>query len=344
MNGKNNIKMIKKMIKKVSIIGFGSWGIALSLQLNRNGCEVTAWQRSSAKNDEIRAVGCSREYLPGVPIPKEIILTSDFKDLSGADVVIFAAGSGATFELAKMYAPLWTKDQILVSASKGLESGKRLSETIALAIPGANIAVISGPCHAEELASGLASAYVAASLDVNTSKTIQDTLMSTAFRVYTNPDIIGVELGGAFKNCIAIAVGLSDGLGHGDNARAALITRGIAEISRLGVAMGAKPETFSGLAGTGDLIVTCTSKHSRNLRLGQLIGKGKTLQEALAEIRMIVEGVNTVKQALDLAQKYGVRMPIITELHKVLFENKAPELTARALMERDKTSEKELYW
>jgi len=331
--------------RKVSVLGFGSWGIALALHLNKNGHRVTAWQRSAEKCEAIRKTGESSEYLPGIPIPREIALTSDMAHAAGSDIIIFAAGSMAAREIAGLLKPYWNKSQILVSASKGLEPGTnlRLSEVILDVIPGARAAAMSGPCHAEELTRGIASAYVAASPDANVAETIQDIFMSREFRIYTNPDIIGVEIGGALKNCIAVSVGLSDGLGNGDNTRAVLITRGIVEMSRLGVAMGAKLETFSGLAGIGDLVVTCTSNHSRNRRAGYLMGQGKTLAEALAEIKMIVEGVNTAGPALAFAREHNIPMPITTEVYKVLFEGKDPRLTTRALMERDRTSERVLY-
>jgi glycerol-3-phosphate dehydrogenase (NAD(P)+) len=209
-------------------------------------------------------------------------------------------------------------------------------------MPDARVAAMSGPCHAEELSSGIASAYVAASPCKETACVIQDVFMSKEFRIYTNPDIIGVELGGALKNCIAMAVGICDGMGYGDNARAMLITRGSVEISRLGVAMGANLETFSGLSGIGDLVVTCTSSHSRNKRAGYYIGRGMPLDEALKEVRMIVEAVNTVGPALAFAKKYNVAMPITEELHKILYEGKDPKMTVKSLMGREKTDERVL--
>ena len=335
--------------KKVSVLGFGSWGIALSLQLHRNGHKVTAWQRDFEKCEKIRKNGMSEEYLPGVRIPEGITITSCMEQAAGADVVIFAAGSKATRDLAIMYKPFWEEGKIenkiespiMVSASKGLEPGTnlRMSEVLGELLPGALIGVMSGPCHAEELAQEAPTAYVAASPVESVAVCLQDLFMSKAFRVYTNSDIIGVELGGALKNCIAIAVGVGDGLGHGDNARAAAITRGIAEMSRLGVAMGAKPETFSGLTGIGDLVVTCTSPHSRNRRAGYLLGKGMSLDEVLNEVRMLVEGVNTAKPALDFARQHQVPIPIIEELNKILFEGRDPKLTVQALMERGKAAE-----
>jgi len=331
--------------KKIAVLGFGSWGIALAIQLFKNGHSIIAWQRSKEKCGQILANGESLEYLPGVPIPREIAITNDMSLTAAADIIILAAGSMATRNVLKQFKPYWNADQIFVSASKGLEPGTnlRLTEVISEVLPGARVSALSGPCHAEELSREKASAYVAASTILDVAETIQDVLMSKKFRIYTNTDIIGVELGGAFKNCIAMAVGISDGMGNGDNARAALITRGIVEMSRLGVAMGAKLETFSGLTGIGDLVVTCTSEHSRNRRAGFLLGQGMSLDEALKEIRMIVEGVNTAAPALAFARQYGVPMPIIDEVYKVMFEGKDPNLTVQALMERNRRSERVLY-
>jgi len=332
-------------IKNISVLGFGSWGIALALQLYKNGYNVTAYQRSREKCERIRADGVSAEYLPGTKIPPEIKLTSDIADTAGSDMVIFTAGSKATRELAERIKPFAAENQIFVNASKGLEPGtnKRMSEVIKDVIPGAvRVAAMSGPCHAEELCAGIASAYVAASPDPETAKAIQNVFMSKEFRIYTNPDIIGVELGGALKQCIAMSVGICDGMGYGDNTRAVLITRGIVEISRLGLAMGAKIETFSGLSGIGDLVVTCTSELSRNKRAGFYIGQGMSLQEALDKVKMIVEAVNNVGPALAFAKKHNIEMPITEELYKVLYEGKDPKMTVKSLMERDRTDERVL--
>lgn len=325
---------------RILLLGFGSWGMALALHIHRNGHRVAAWMRDADKCARIKKHGVSEEYLPGVRIG-EIELCSRLEAVAPADVVIFAAGSKATRALAEMYRPFWKPEQILVSASKGLEPGtnKRLSQVVLDVLPEGRVVAISGPCHAEELVGGAASAYVAASDEAAAAEAVQDLMMSKSFRVYTNPDIIGVELGGALKNCIAISVGICDGMGHGDNARAALITRGIAEISRLGVAMGARPETFSGLTGIGDLVVTCTSSHSRNRRAGYLLGQGLTLREVQDEIRMIVEGVNTAAPALTFAKQLNVHIPIITELNQILYEGKDPKTSVKDLMERDKRAE-----
>jgi glycerol-3-phosphate dehydrogenase (NAD(P)+) len=262
-------------------------------------------------------------------------------ETAGVDIVVFAAGAASVRTVAAAYRSFYKPGQILLSVSKGLEPGTnlRLSEVIASVIPEARIAAFSGPCHAEELSKGLPSTYVASSNEPGVAEAVQDAFMSPEFRVYTNPDIIGVELGGALKNVIAIATGISDGLGNGDNIRAAIMTRGIVEIARLGLAMGARAETFGGLTGIGDLIATCTSAHSRNRRAGFYIGQGKSLEQALNEVHMLVEGVHTAKTALALARQLGVPMPITNEVNNVLFEGKDPGLTVQSLMERDRKSE-----
>ena len=323
-------------------MGFGSFGIALSLLLDRNGCEVTAWQRSAEKTEAVKKNRESAEYMPGIKIPESINLSSDIKEAAaGAKMIIFAVGSKSIRETSARLKGIVNKSQILINASKGLEPGTslRLSEVISQVFPDNPVAAISGPCHAEELARGMVSTHVASSVDIDIARQIQDVFMSPYFRVYTNPDIVGVELGGALKNVIALAAGISDGLGFGDNTKAALMTRGIVEISRLGTALGAKAETFSGLAGIGDLIVTCTSMHSRNRRAGILLGQGKSLEETLSEVHMIVEGVNTAKAALDYAKKTGVVMPITEEVNKVLFQGESPRKAVENLMLRQKTSE-----
>ncbi|MCL2407623.1 MAG: NAD(P)-dependent glycerol-3-phosphate dehydrogenase [Defluviitaleaceae bacterium] len=330
---------------KIAVLGFGSFGIALALQLYKNGHDIVAWQRNAEKCEFIKKNGYSAEYLPGVRIPAEIRLTADLADTANCDVILFTAGAKATRELAESFKPFWREGQILVSASKALEpsTNLRLSEVIKEVLNDACVAVISGPCHAEELVDGIVTAYVAAAENAGVACRIQDVFMSKDFRVYTNCDVIGVELGGALKNPIAMALGICDGMGFGHNTRAFSITRGIAEIARLGVAMGAKEETFYGLSGLGDLTLTCTSGMSRNWKAGYLIGQGRTLTEALAEIRMLVEAVHTIEPALAFARKYNVSMPIISELYEILYNGKNPRETVKTLMAREKTSERVLY-
>lgn len=333
-------------MKNITVLGFGSWGISLSLLFHKNGHCVTAWQRSPEKTSAADSLRECPEYLPGVKIPAGIKLTSDISEaVQEADILVFTVGSKATREVANLASPYLSKNQILVNASKGLEpqTNLRLSQVLSQIAPDNLVAVISGPCHAEELSRGIVTTYVASSEFTSVSEIIQEEFMSSEFRVYTNSDIIGVELGGALKNIMALAAGVADGLGFGDNTKAALMTRGIAEMSRLGVAMGAKPQTFSGLAGIGDLIVTCTSLHSRNRRAGILLGQGKSLKETLESVHMLVEGVNTAPVARLFAQKYNVSMPITEEINKVLFEGKNPRDAVESLMSREKTTENELF-
>ena len=263
------------------------------------------------------------------------------EDVKNSDMIVFAVPSKAVRETAKRFFPYVEENQIVVNVAKGIEEGSllRLSQIISEIIPFCKVAVLSGPSHAEEVGKGLVTACVAASEDIEIAEEVQKVFMNPVFRVYTNTDIIGVEIGGALKNLIALAAGISDGVGFGDNSKAALMTRGIVEISRLGVAMGGKAETFSGLSCVGDLIVTCTSKHSRNRMAGMLLGKGKSLEETLKEVHMVVEGVNTAKAAYDLSVKYNVNMPITKEIYDVLFFGQDTKQAVVNLMTRDKTAE-----
>lgn len=327
---------------KISVIGSGSWGTALAVLLNSNGHEVTIW---SFKEEEIEAIqrdGENKEFLPGVAIDKNIKLTVDEKTaVEGAEILVFATPSKFVRSISERFAPFVQDGQIIVNVAKGLEEETLylLSEVIEEVIPQAKVCVLSGPSHAEEVGRKLPTICVVASKDEKIARKIQDVFMNPVFRVYTNTDIVGVELGGALKNVIALSAGVVDGLGLGDNTKAALMTRGMEEISRLGMAMGANKETFLGLTGMGDLIVTCTSMHSRNRRAGILIGEGKTLTETLEEVHQVVEGVNTAKAAYLLAQKYNVSMPITEEVNRVLFEGKSAKQALMELMTRDKKVE-----
>ena len=321
---------------KVSVLGAGSWGTALSLLLCKNGHEVTLW---SALEDEVRMLCEKREHeskLPGVRLPEDMKITADLEDsLQDPDVAVLAVPSPFTRSTAHRMAPFVKKGQIIVNVAKGVT----LSEIISEEIPQADVCVLSGPSHAEEVGKGLPTTCVVSAEKRETAEYLQGIFMSPVFRVYTTPDILGVELGGALKNVIALAAGTADGLGYGDNTKAALITRGIAEISRLGTKMGARAETFYGLSGIGDLIVTCASVHSRNRKAGYLMGKGYTMQEAMDEVKMVVEGVYSARAAKSLAEKYQVEMPIIEEVNKVLFEDKPAADAVRDLMLRDKKVE-----
>lgn len=329
-------------MKKIGIIGAGSWGIALSLLLHKNGHKVTVW---SALEDEIIMLNEKREHadkLPGVKLPEDMIFTSDEKvAIEGADLLVLAVPSPFVRSTSKRIAPLIPDDMIIVNVAKGIEEAtlETLSEVIESEITNANVAVLSGPSHAEEVGRGLPTTCVVGARDKETAELIQDTFMSPVFRVYISPDILGIELGGSLKNVIALAAGMADGLGYGDNTKAALITRGIAEITRLGVAMGGSRDTFGGLSGIGDLIVTCASVHSRNRKAGMLIGQGYTMEEATKEVKMVVEGVYSAKAAIKLAEKYQVSMPIIEQVNAILFEGKKADEAVKDLMIRDKQIE-----
>lgn len=327
---------------KISVLGAGSWGTALAVLLYNNGHEVTLW---SALADEVKMLSEKREHetkLPGVRLPDNMEITTDLeKSLLDSDVAVLAVPSPFTRSTAHQMSSFTRKGQIVVNVAKGVEEHTlmTLSEIISEEIPQADVCVLSGPSHAEEVGKGIPTTCVVSAEKRETAEFLQGIFMSPVFRVYTTPDILGVELGGALKNVIALAAGTADGLGYGDNTKAALITRGIAEIARLGIKMGAKTETFYGLSGMGDLIVTCASVHSRNRKAGYLMGKGYTMKEAMDEVKMVVEGVYSAKAAKSLAEKYQVEMPIIEEVNKVLFENKPAAEAVQDLMLRDKKVE-----
>ncbi len=327
---------------KVSVIGSGGWGSAIAILLANNGHSVMLWSWKQEESDRLKADRENKEFLPGAKFPEGISCTADIKEaVEGSNLIVCASPSVATRNVAKSLAPHVKKGQILLNISKGIEEGTllRLSEVYKEEIPQAEVAAMSGPSHAEEVSRGLPTTNVVAAESEEIAAEIQNIFMTDVFRVYTSDDIIGVELGGALKNVIALCAGISDGLGFGDNTKAALMTRGLAEITRLGVAMGAKRETFAGLSGVGDLIVTCTSMHSRNRRAGILLGKGKSLSETLDEVHMVVEGVNTANAAYELSRKYNVPMPITEAAHKVLYENKPAREAVFELMLREKTIE-----
>ncbi len=327
---------------KIAVIGSGSWGTANAVMLAERGYNVFLWSWIQEETDRLCRDRENREFLPGIPFPENITCTHDETlCVDGADLIITAAPSPATRTTAKLLAPHVKAGQRMVNISKGLEEGSlmRLSEVYAEEIPQADISVMSGPSHAEEVSRRLPTTNVIASKSIETAKYIQDIMMSDMFRIYTSDDIIGVEMGGALKNIVALCAGVSDGLGYGDNTKAALMTRGLAEIARLGTAMGANRETFMGLSGLGDLIVTCTSMHSRNRRAGILLGQGKTLGETLKEVHMVVEGVNTAKAAYELAKLYSVEMPIVEEAYDVLFNGASARDSVLKLMTREKRGE-----
>lgn len=326
----------------IGIIGAGSWGIALALTLHENGHKVTVW---SVLADEVEMLRTKREHkekLPGVKLPEDIVFTTDLGLACGdKDLIVLAVPSPYTRSTAHLMADYVKKEQIIVSVAKGIEEKTldTLSDIIKEEIPFATVAVLSGPSHAEEVGRRIPTTCVVGAEEKKTAEYVQDIFMNEYFRVYTSPDVLGIELGGSLKNVVALAAGMADGLGYGDNTKAALITRGISEISRLGIKMGGRLETFAGLTGIGDLIVTCASMHSRNRRAGILIGQGKTMKEAMDEVKMVVEGVYSAKAAAALGEKYGVCLPIIEQVNQVLFYDKPAAEAVKDLMTRDRKAE-----
>lgn len=330
------------MKKKIAVLGAGSWGSALSLVLATNGHDVTLW---SIAEDEIKMLQEKHEHvdkLPGVKLPESISYTTDMNEaVSGKEFLILAVPSVFTRSTAKSMASYVKEGQIVVCVAKGIEEDTlmTLSEVVEQEIPVADVAVMCGPSHAEEVGRKLPTTVVAGAHKKATAEAVQDIFMNEVFRVYTSPDVLGMELGGSLKNVIALAAGMADGLGYGDNTKAALITRGITEMGRLALEMGAKYETLSGLTGIGDLIVTCESRHSRNRKAGMLMGQGYTMKQATDEVKMVVEGIYSAKAAIALAHKYQVDMPIIEEVNKVLFEDKPAKDAVKELMMRDRRAE-----
>ncbi len=329
-------------MEKIAVIGAGSWGIALAQLLANNGHDVTVW---SIIEDEIKMLEEKHEHvdkLPGVKLNDSIKYTTDLESAcDGKKILVLAVPSPFTRSTSASLKDVVKEGQIIVNVAKGVEEATlmTLSEIIEEEVPQAEVAVLSGPSHAEEVGRGLPTTIVVGSHKKDIAEYLQNTFMSDVFRVYTSPDVLGIELGAALKNVVALAAGIADGLGYGDNAKAALITRGISEIARLGMAMGGRFETFCGLTGIGDLIVTCASMHSRNRRAGILIGQGKTYDEAMSEVKMVVEGVYSAKAAIGLSKKYGIEIPIIEQVNAILFENKPASEAMKDLMGRDKKIE-----
>lgn len=323
----------------ITLIGAGSWGTAMAVHLAEAGRDVTLWARRSQLVEEIQETQRNSRYLPDIRIPDAVDITSDLEDAaSNAAVLAVAVPSQHLRGVAERLRPLLTKEQTLVSLSKGIENETLLTMSQVLeevlGNEATDIGVLYGPSHAEEVAEGRPTTVVAAAATSEVAETIQAAFMTKRLRVYVNTDVIGVEIGGSAKNVLAIAAGIGDGVGYGDNAKAALITRGIAEIRRLGLAMGARAQTFAGLAGIGDLIVTCMSEHSRNRYLGEQIGRGKTLTEVLDNMDMVAEGVRTTQSIHDLAAKYDLEMPITEAVYAILFENRRPHEMVEQLMTR----------
>lgn len=334
-------------MKKVSVIGAGSWGTAIAFVLAENGHDCLLWARRENQSSEITNDNTNNAYLPGVKLPENLTATSNLEvAVAHGETIIIAVPTKSIREVCSEIDAFLTKPKLFVHVAKGIEpdSLKRISEMITEELTPPNmkaIVALSGPSHAEEVVLRHPTTVTAASSDIEAAKEVQDLFMNNYFRVYTNNDIVGVEIGAALKNVIALAAGITDGLGYGDNAKAALITRGLAEISRLGVKMGAHPLTFSGLTGLGDLIVTCTSVHSRNWKAGNMLGQGNSLEDVISGMGMVIEGVRTAKAAHQLAMKYEVVMPLTEALYTVLFEEVPPKIVVDQLMNRMKKQEVE---
>lgn len=329
-------------MRKICVLGAGSWGTALSIVLSNNGHEVTVWSIDPEEVLMLKDYREQRDKLPGVMVPGTIAFTTDIElALKNVELVVCAVPSVFVRSTMKSAAPYIEENVIVVDVAKGIEDNtyKTMTEVIKEECPQARVAVLSGPSHAEEVGRKIPTTVVAGSKCKEVAELVQDTFMNDVFRVYTSPDVIGIELGGSLKNVIALAAGTVDGLGFGDNTKAALMTRGITEISRLVIAMGGHAETVTGLSGIGDLIVTCTSKHSRNRNAGFLIGQGKTYQEAMDEVKMVVEGVYSAKAALALGKKYNISMPIVEAVNAVLFDGADAREATKQLLIRDRTAE-----
>ena len=331
-------------MEKIGVIGAGSWGTALAILLNENGNDVTLWSHRETEAEHMRqSRECSK--LPGIKIPEAVEITSDLKQaVSGKKVLVMVGPSRCMRETAELLKECVAPGTYVISAAKGIEDETLFTMTDILeqVLPQTDVAVLSGPSHAEEVAKLLPTTCVIGAHTEETARFLQELFMGPMFRVYISSDMLGIELGGALKNVIALAAGIADGMGYGDNAKAALITRGSVEIGRLGIRMGGKPETFFGLTGIGDLIVTCASMHSRNRRAGILLGQGYTMKEAMKEVNMVVEGVYSAKAAMALARKYDTELPIIEQVNQILFEGKDPKKVVADLMLRDKKTENSL--
>ncbi len=329
---------------KISVIGSGGWGIALTILLHKNGHNLTIWSFDKKEAEELKINRQNKTKLPNILLPEDIKVTNNLKEaVDNKDILVLAVPSKAIRSVSKSLKDIIKDNQIIVNVAKGLEEDtlKTMTDIIEEELKEKNpqVAVLSGPSHAEEVGKGIPTTCVVSAHNKELTLYLQNIFMNPNFRVYTSPDMIGVEIGGALKNVIALAAGIADGLNYGDNTKAALITRGIKEISSLGVAMGGEQSTFYGLTGLGDLIVTCASMHSRNRRAGILLGQGKTLDEAIKEVNMVVEGVYSAKSALMAAKKYNIEIPIIEQVNAVLFENKNAAEAVNELMIRDKKLE-----
>ena len=329
---------------KISVIGSGGWGIALTILLHKNGHDLTIWSFDKKEAEELKKTRQNKTKLPNILLPEDVKVTDDLREaVDDKDILILAVPSKAIRSVSKSLKDIIKENQVIVNVAKGLEEDtlETMTDIIEEELKDKNpkVAVLSGPSHAEEVGRGIPTTCVVSAHNKELTLYLQNIFINPSFRVYTSPDMLGVEIGGALKNVIALAAGIADGLNYGDNTKAALITRGIKEISALGVAMGGEQSTFYGLTGLGDLIVTCASMHSRNRRAGILLGQGKTLDEAIKEVNMVVEGVYSAKSALMAAKKYNVEIPIIEQVNAVLFENKNAAEAVNELMIRDKKLE-----
>ncbi len=335
-------------MKQISFLGAGSWGTALAILCAGNGHKVTIWSKIKSETDMLRTKREHVDRLPGVKLPESIVIEDDLETACrGKDILVFSVASPFVRSTAQLAKPFIGNGQIVVNVGKGIEDNTlmTLCEILEEELPQADVCVLSGPSHAEEVSKAMPTTVVVGAHTEKTARFVQDVFMGDQFRVYVSPDIIGIELGGALKNVIALAAGILDGMGLGDNTKAALMTRGIAEICRLGMELGGKMETFFGLSGIGDLIVTCTSTHSRNHNCGYLLGKGKSLEEAKQEIRQVIEGVNCARAAMSLANKYHVSMPIVEQINAVLFDGKDTRQALNDLILRERVVEyRSLSW
>lgn len=328
-------------VQHIAVLGAGSWGTALAIVLSRAGREVRLWARREEAAETMLRTGRNPSYLPEVVLPPGVFITSDLLEATGgADLWVVATPSHAVRGLAERLVSKGGEDTIVVSVAKGIENDTLMTMTQVLAevldgIPRGRIATLYGPSHAEEVATGHPTTLVAAAPARSVSEVVQQAFLTPRLRVYVSDDVLGVEIGGSVKNVLAIAAGIGDGIGYGDNSKAALITRGMAEIRRLGLALGARPVTFSGLSGIGDLVVTCFSRHSRNRYLGEQIGRGRSLEEIEAEMQMVAEGVRTTRSVHALARREGIEMPITEAVYDVLFEGKLPQEAVEELMTRE---------
>ncbi len=329
-------------LKRTAVLGAGSWGTALAILWAKRGNHVTLWGHNEERTERLRLTRENAAYLPGVSLPDAVHVTSQLSDCAEADLVVFVTPSTAVRSIAEQLRPFVAKEAILLSCTKGIEhgTGLRITEILASALPEHTVAVLSGPNLAVEVSRELPTATVLGCEQAECAEALQQYLGSARFRIYSSDETVGIELGGALKNVFAIAAGASDGLGLGDNSKSALVTRALAEMLRLGTAMGGNPRTFYGLSGAGDLIATCFSAHSRNRRVGEYLGRGQTLEQITSSMQMVAEGIPTTKSAYECARRLNVETPIIDKAYALLYEGKNPSQALEELLERDQKSER----